>query len=381
MRSLVSFALLLVSFSAPSSAQDFACGSRYCAIPYDDQGVQNGVEVCWESSDKKEKVRELNWSKGKRNGAARCWDKGKLVTIANFKDNVLHGLHVNQRYGQIEVHRFDRGLLSGYRLNVERDGKSLRPGPCYRDGEATENGEGFCRELDYGTYKPLLAAHFAQLKTDEKTRIAKLNGPQVEKFGDGKVKAKYVTREGQIDGTFEAFWPNGKLRQKGSYAQGKRNGEFLTYHQDGYLVGRAQYQQDKPLKSETLLQNGKLSERIEWITQDGRPRACRDTFHENGVAAFRSCRVDSPYDSYWYANFDGEWVWWDEAGKPLLTGQYLKGERVGTWKSYDHETFELMGESNYEKGKLVNEWYRNEKAQRVERTFFPDGSLKSEVIK
>lgn len=379
MRSLVRFVFLLVVFVAQGRAQEFACGSRHCAIPYDDQGVQQGVEVCWDSAEKKEKVRELNWSKGKRNGEARCWEKGKLVTMAQFKDNLLHGLYVDQRFSQIEVHRFDQGKLSGYRLHLDKDGKSFRTGPCYRDGEVDDTDGNFCRQLDYGVYKPQLEAYFAKLKGEEKARLAKQNGPQLDKYGDGKVKAKYTKRNGEITGLYEAFWPNGKLRVKGEYSDGRRQGEFLSYHEEGYLVGRDVYQLDRPVKLETILQNGKLSERKEWVVEDGRVRVCRDTFHENGVAAFRTCRRDS--SSYWYSDNDGEYVWWNEQGKPLFKGQYLDGERVGTWSSYDHESLQLMGESNYEKGKLLSEWYINEKNQRVERTFFPDGSLKTETIK
>jgi antitoxin component YwqK of YwqJK toxin-antitoxin module len=373
MRSLVSLVGLL--FIGPAFSQEFACGSRHCAIPYDDQGVQQGVEVCWDSAEKKEKVRELTWSKGKRNGEARCWEKGKLVTIAQFKDNRLQGLFVDQRYSQIEVHRFDQGKLSGYRLHLEKDNKSLRLGPCYRDGEVADNGENFCRQLDYGAYKPQLEAYFAKLKGEEKVKLAKLNGAQLDRYSDGKVKAKYNTRGGELVGAYEAFWPNGKIRLKGQYSDGKREGEFLSYHEDGYLTGRDVYRLDKPVKLETVLQNGKLSERTEWITQDGRARVCRETFHENGVAAYRSCRKG------WYSDYDGEYVWWNEQGKPVFKGQYLDNQRVGTWSSYDRESLALAGESKYENGKLLAEWYINDKNQRVDRTFFPDGSLKTETIK
>jgi len=376
MRSLVNTLALGALVALPVAAQEFACGSRYCAIPYDAEGVQNGVEVCWNSPEKTEKVRELTWSKGLRSGEARCWEKGKLVTQAHFKDNLLSGLFVDQRFSQIEVHRFDQGKISGYRLHLDKDGKNFRLGPCYRDGVADEGADGFCRRLDYGTYQTQVAAQLAKLKATESARLAKLNGAQLEKYSDGKLKAKYTTRDGEITGDYESFWPSGAPRVKGSYDRGRRQGEFLSYNEAGMLTARDTYQQDKPVKLETILQNGKLSERLTWVTQEGRERVCRESFHENGNLAARSCRRGVN----WYSKYDGEYVWFNELGRPVLKGQYLDDQRVGVWSTYDYETLVLIGESVYEKGKLVSEWYVSEELGRVDRSFFPDGSLKSETM-
>lgn len=92
------------------------------------------------------------------------------------------------------------------------------------------------REDDDYTERSTTAYNFSLIK---KAGIYDLdNGKKIEYYDNGKIKAEYILKNGEIDGILKVFHENGNLQKTGSYLNGKENGDFVEYDELGKISAK-----------------------------------------------------------------------------------------------------------------------------------------------
>ncbi len=375
---LLPILLSFFSLFAEARTKDFQCGGNDCVIPYDTEGNQNGIEICYTDENRTEKIREVTWKNGKRDGIARCYRQKKLKVEAMFRDDALNGPFVefDDDSNGDRVALMENNQEVGMSFSV-KDGKVSGTHFCLVGEDAEFQAILSCKERDYGKYTPLLAIwkkeELERRKKASALEAKRLNGPQESKYGSGQLKAKWTNLDGDIHGKFLAYRENGALKSDCEYKKGREDGPCLEYDEEKRLDKRTTYLQGKVIKEELFFDNGK-PERV--TTKSGEKKYCTVEYYDTGIKSDFYCVLD--HFRRWYGTYDGDYESWYADGTISLKGAYLAGKPVGTW---DHYIDKLLSyQQFYEAGNLVKsiEYVRSPPMHRVVREFFPDGSVKNE---
>lgn len=143
-----------------------------------------------------------------------------------------YGIYLGEKKDSIWVHYTPEGELS-YKQT-------------YKDGKA--NGE----KIIY--YK-------SEVSNDPDKRLilrkanykdGRLDGPFIEYFPDGVVKAKGEYKEGALDGKIVKYHPNGKKMMLERWKGREKHGWWITYDDSGKEVGRKYFLHNESLDGEKL---------------------------------------------------------------------------------------------------------------------------------
>lgn len=374
------FLILLPNAVFASIADDFYCRASACEIPYNDQGIQNGLEICYTNRDKKLKAKEVTWKNGLRQGKARCYKDGEVTFEAYFEKNRLHGLFVQKNYdstGDRYIRVVD-GRQVGFSFSVDAKKKMYFRG-CHRDNGRDDLAIKDCLKGDYGPFTKEVMAEYQIIKDKEKrdaaTQKARRDGPQLEKFPNGQIRVRYTNKDGQPTGRYEEFHQNGKPALTEYFSStGKRDGESKEWNAQGVLKKLTVYDNGSKTSETEFRDNGQPQLLVIWEGKGFDRSPCLTYFYESGKKQSSECRLPSPN---WYEPMHGEYVYWNEDGKEVVKGRYERGVRAGTWKYFDDQEGRLSQEHFFEKGRLVRSVHYVG-PEKVTREFHPDGSLKSE---
>lgn len=375
---LLPVVLSLFCLLAQARTKDFQCGGSDCEIPYDSEGNQNGLEVCYSDANKSEKVREVNWKNGKREGVARCFRKNVVKVEAIFKDDSLNGpfVEMGSDSNGDRVTLMENNQEVGLTFSV-KDGKVSRIHYCLMGEDAEFEAILSCKDRDYGKFTPLLVAwkkdELERRKNASAAEAKRLNGPQESKYSGGQLKAKWTHVNGEIHGKFLAYREDGKLKTDCEYKTGKEQGPCLEYDEENRLDKRTTYDAGKVTKEELFYDNGK-PERVS--TKTGEKKFCTVEFFDSGVKALSYCVLD--HYRRWYGTYDGPYEAWHPDGTLAVKGNYSEGRAHGNWDHFTDNA--LMYQQFYEKGQLLKtiDYIRKAPLHRWVREYFPDGSLKNE---
>jgi len=379
---LLSILLSLLTLTTFAGRErDFHCGNAsHCVIPYDAEGNQDGTEVCYEDESKKLKIREVTWKNGKREGPARCFEKGKLSLEAGYRNDVLHGpfVEINDDSNGDRVTLMENGEETGLSFSV-KDNKISSVHFCLIGDTPERDAILSCGEKDYGKYNTLLSTwkkeELARNKVAAAKEAKRLNGPQESKYSSGKIRSKWTNVNGSIHGKFQSFSENGKIKVDCNYSHGKMDGLCLEYDDEGRLDTRETWKNGKLAKEEIFFDNGNPARTS--VREDNK-KTCHVEYFENGKKLAEWCAFQSfSYRSY--GKHDGPYLQWDETGDLSIRGNFENGKRTGTWEYFIDK--EVRSELFFENGNLSKtiDYIRTPPQHRMVREYFPDGSLKNET--
>ncbi|MES2525540.1 MAG: hypothetical protein V4598_00575 [Bdellovibrionota bacterium] len=375
--------LLLLNFLLPLSfaghSFDLPCDAFSCVIPYDKEGNQNGTEVCYEDETRVEKIREITWKDGKREGLARCWKKGKQTFEATYRNDVLNGLYIDfdDDSNGDRVVLLENNEETGLSFSV-KNGKVTDLNHCIVGGTRVFDATLSCDDKDYGRFNAPLAVYKKEMLEKNKAAAAKeakrQNGPQESKYSSGQIRAKWTNVNGNIHGKFLSYRENGKVQNDCEYKNGKEHGTCLIYDDEGRLDKREQWDNGKKTDMEEFYDNGK-PERMSKNAGPG--RSCITEYYDTGVKSGEWCGLQDRYWSWWVKR-DGPHKIWHENGEIYSQGNYVNGEEEGLFTYHIGNVLER--ELTYEKGRLMKsiEYHNDPPQHRMVREYFPDGSVKSE---
>ena len=369
--------LLPLSFAAQT--HDFPCDADACVIPYDKEGNQNGTEICYADETRAEKVKEINWKDGKREGPARCWQKGKVSIDAFYQNDALNGIYIdyNDDSNGDRVFYLENNEETGLSFSV-KEGKVTALHYCVIAGTPVFDATLSCEDKNYGRFSRPLAEYKKELLLKNKAAAAKeakrLNGPQESKYSSGQIRAKWTNVNGNIHGKFLSYRDNGKLQNDCEYKNGKENGPCLIYDEEGRLDKREQWENGTKISAEEFYDNGK-PQRVS--KSAGAGKSCITEYYDTGVKSGEWCGMQDRFWAWWVKR-DGPYKLWDQNGELFVQGQYVNGEEEGLFTYFTGKVLER--ELTYVKGNLMKsvDYYNEPPQHRMVREYFPDGSVKSE---
>ncbi len=376
--------LLLLNFFLSSAfaghSHDLPCDATACVIPYDKEGTQNGTEICYTNENKTEKIRELTWKEGKREGPAKCWKNGKLSFEANYRNDVLNGVFIDYDYDSQgdRVWFLENNEESGLSFSV-KDGKVTSLAHCVVGGTRLFDTTLSCETNDFGRFNQPLAEYKKELLQKNKAAAAeearRRNGPQESKYASGKIRAKWTNVDGNIHGKFLSYREDGKTQSDCEFKNGKENGTCLQYDEEGRMDKREIWAGGKRTSVEEFYDNGKL-ERISKV--QSKDKTCITQYFDSGIKSGEWCGFQGNY-WHWYVRLDGPYKAWNSDGQLYLEGNYVDGRESGVFTYYDGKVVE--SEMTYEKGNLLKSinYFSQTPQHRIVREYFPDGSLKNET--
>lgn len=366
--------VLSITFSLTAWGQrsaEFHCDARDCVIPYDSEGFQNGLEICYTRSEKKEKIKEVSWVKGKRQGPAKCFKNDRISTEANYENDELSGLFIEHNYDSNgdKIHLVKNGLLDGPEFSVNAEGKVTVARLCYDKGFQQDLTVTNCQGYPLGKFQEPMNQWITSEKQKIKDLAQKMDGPQVTKHSNGKVKATYTMNSGKLDGRYQRFNQSGILVSDCLYKHDKLHGPCLTFADDGRKKAETTFDMNKMTSEDLFFDNGKFSQKT---TRKDPQTLCRTEFSDNGMKVLEYCFME------YGRSRQGPYTAWETDGKKYLEGIYVDGKRIGEWKSYWKG--QLSQVTVYQKDILTStmDYIYEGVPHRIFREYFPDGSIKKE---
>ena len=330
---------------------------------------------------------EKSFKNGKVDGTRTAYYSNSLISvIENYKDDVLNGIGTSYYVNggkQCEVNF----------INGEREGKLT----CiYPNGSK---------------------------KTEGNYVKGKLNGPYISYNEVGDLTESYSCINDLIDGKYVEYYDGKTVKSEVVYANGKIQGSYKSYHSNSALEKENTYEGGKIKKSVNYFSNGKKS--TESIYNDKEEMETYSYFDSNDNKYFEEKYKSGELKSALQFSKTNPnpveislsskpFVMRDFEGNQLAAGNFEKGKKTGEWnhyfpsgikrlqefysqgnqngqsqdfdrnglinsiKSYSNDTINGLYEV-YENGKLDRNYsYEKGKQNGPYKTFYTDGSLKSE---
>ena len=312
------------------------------------------------------KSREL-YRDDKRQGYAFYYKKGILDSEIPYKDDRKHGegyqydqngtivailtYKYNDLVDRMIINRTDEnGLKQGFFRTFYPD-KKMKTECYYKDGKLN----GYFREFDQKG-KEISAVRYVngEIQLEQKNSLA-------SDAAAAKVKIEYND--------------NGTMKKSGAYKDNKPVGVHRTYNKDGKINGGALYD-DNGIKIADGITDGRGREQGKWTVYDSTGAVRAKGQYKNGKR-----------EGQWYFYFadgkteqegvykdgkpDGKWMWYFADGKirreehfakgkedgiyyelshqgdTLQCGEYIEGEKHGTWRM---QTGDALVVENYNDG-------------------------------
>lgn len=194
---------------------------------------------------------------GRKQGPWKKYEKGKLVYVGQFKDNVPYGTF--QYYfpnGKLKSEsEFIQGVHKVKTIIYHENGKKASEGifiDQIKDGpwKYYANNSMLIKEEDYtmgkksGCWKTY-SSHDGVLLEEEHYANGKLNGVHKTYYTDGAVSLEENYLEGKQNGLCTAYYPKGKVSSSGNYLKGYRDGEWNFYDVNGKQRSTVVYKDKK----------------------------------------------------------------------------------------------------------------------------------------
>lgn len=361
-------------------------------------------------------------------------ENGNLAGELNFKNNELDGYqkYFDEKGTLIEEKSFKNGKVDGTRTAYYSNGlKSVVEN--YVDdvlnGLGTSyyvNGGKQC-EVNFvqGERDGKLVCLYpnGSIKSESNYVKGKLNGPYLSYNQVGDITETYTCVNDLINGKYLEYYDGKLIKSETEYVNGKIKDFYKTYYSNGTLEKESTYEAGKIKKSVSYFPNGKKSS--ESFYNDNEELETYNYFDSNGNKYFEEKYKSGELKSaVQYAKNNPKpieislsskpFIMKDFDGNPLATGNFEKGKKSGEWnhhfisgkkrlqefytlgyqnglsqdynkngsisaiKNYSNDTLNGLYEV-YENGKLDRNYsYEKGRQNGPYKTFYTDGSLKSE---
>lgn len=388
--------LLFTTLQLEASGKPSGC-STYVSCA---QNVKDGPDNCTHPNDKNKIMIKANRKNGKLEGDFSCLkESGDPHVRVKFKNDEYDGLYEEYdsslkdwgtatRYkngkregvqtcklseGRKVIRHYKNDKEHGFELILDGKNQIQSLSDCEIDNVRQDNAA--CEKIYIPGYESLQKTHFENLAAAKK---ADDNKTVERKFKNGNTSVRYKLVDGKIEGSHEEFYENGKPSVTKKYKAGKIL-ELKSYFDDGQLKSTAIYGDSRfPNSEANYYQNGKIKSEYKysspdkWIT-----RTEYKEYHDNGKLAEEGVRLGHAASWNSYGKPEGEIKAYAREGDLIAISNYKDGKLDGLQvRYYEEET----NNSVYAKGVLVEETILDPKTKKTKshKTFFPDGSVKSE---
>lgn len=366
---------------------------------------KSGHEICVDRN--KKVVKEAHWKRGKLEGAFWCFREGGQNKIeAFYKDDLLDGEYKETypKENRWTLQNYRKGRAEGIRSEKLPDGNSrvsfyrndAKYGFTYIVSPAEEVLHALECEIDHaGLPKEKCEAlsipemrtyekSYAKLQAEKAKESAKNFGERIEKYPNGKLRAKYfLSPQGQREGDSIEYYENGQIKSEAKYRKSVKVERETRYLENGTKQFEIQYgERSMETESTEYYMNKKVkfhSKFLGFLPNQATPifyRVQKEEYHPNGELAYRGQQIVSRA-GYRFTP-DGKQEYFYDDGSPSTIMEWQEGKKSGTWTYFQEDK---RVEIVYEKGELRKETVFDPKTQakKKETTFLPDGSVEKET--
>jgi uncharacterized protein len=266
---------------------------------------------------------EIPYVKGLEQGLAKDYSpEGEITMLTEYKRGfVIDRQKINRR----DKFRFKQGKWFTFYTNgnIKEEGN-------YRD----DKKDGYFK--DYSENGDLISVtkYINDIKQEEAEEVTKLD-IQNEYYPDGRIKATATYRNGVPEGIRREYnttgtiiksmiYKNGLVLGEGIVLEdGSKDGHWKEYYTDGSLRSEGEYRENKPVGEwKYYYPNGKMEQTGKY-SNSGKLTGNWKWFYDN-----EQLKVE---ESYIAGLKEGTHIEYDETGKIIENGEYVKGLEDGEW--------------------------------------------------
>ncbi len=300
----------------------------------------------------------------------------KLIK-SKIEDNKIISKYANSKYF-LEITTQKREESQSYTSITEYDIILTKKAGFYDsdNGKKTEYYANGNVEIEYTLLDGEIHGEFKVYYNDGKfKRIGHYsngveNGLFKEYYKNGNIEKEYSMLKGKLNGIFKTYYSNGQLSRTGSYSNELENGLFKEYDENGNIISEYSklngeyngtvklYHSNGKLKNIGNFTNGIENGLFREYDNNGKLIVERTMLNgkKNGVVkifknsydytliTFKNDTLNGLYIDYYYIDTDSY---------NLRKGEYLDGEKHGTWQIIykEKDSLEIVVTfENYEKG-------------------------------
>lgn len=354
---------------------------------------------------------KLNFKNSELDGYQKYFDeKGTLIEEKSFKNGKLHGTRTAYYLNGLKsvVENYSDGLLDGL-------------GTSYYVNGGKQCEVNFVKGERDG--KMVCLYPNGSIKSESNYSNGKLNGLYASYNEVGDITETYTCVNNSIDGKYIEYHDGKSIKSEAVYANGTIKDSYKMYYSNGKLEKENTYEAGKIKKSITYFPTGKMA--TESLFNDNEEMETYNYFDSNGNKYFEEKYKSGELKSAVQYTKNSQkpvemslsskpFVMKDFDGNELASGNFEKGKKTGEWKHHFSsgtkrlQEFYSQGNQNglsydYNKNGLINgiknysndtinglyEVYENGRLDRnysydkgrqngPYKTFYADGSLKSE---
>jgi uncharacterized protein len=354
---------------------------------------------------------ELNFKNNELNGMQKYYDeKGNLTEVKSFKNGKVDGTRTayysNGAISVIENYKEDKlnGLGTSYYVNGgkqcevnfidgERDGKLT----CIYPNGSPKSESNYIKGKLNGPN--LLYNEVGDLTESYNCANDLIDGKYVEYYDGKTVKSEAVYANGKIQGSFKSYYSNTALEKENSYENGKIK-KSVNYFLNGKKASESSYDDKEELESysyfdssgneyfEEKYKSGALKSALQFtktnpkpveISLSSKPFVMKD-FDGNELAAgnFEKGKKSGEWNHHFASGIKRLQEIYNQGNQNGLSYDYQKNGLINSIKNFTNDTINGLYEV-YENEKLDRNYsYEKGKQNGPYKTFYPDGSLKSE---
>lgn len=339
-----------------------------------------------------EKVTEITYRHGKKDGPYRAYKNGVLYEKSEFEKDIKIGESLFY-YPTGELHKriqLEDGKEHGEAFEYDREGRIItlmayKEGFLRRADKVNRFDNQGKRRGPWVSFHPngVLATE-GYYMNDLKNGIFKT----FDKRGDLVSLEKY--REGELVTDSEesvildirnTYYADGTLKSTGGYVDGVKEGTHRTYDRDGNIISGKLYQKGEVTGEGIIDRNGdyqgiwKLYYKSGELRAEGEYSDSKRTgdwvfYHRNGETEHRAKYLEGlPH---------GKWTWYYDNGKLRREEFFRRGKEDGTVTEYDREG-NIIVQGDYISGFRDGPWFLNV-GDHIERGKYTDGERTGEWI-
>lgn len=321
-------------------------------------------------SEEGQKVSEINYENGKKNGLVTTYKNGVKYETAKFENDVKQGVSTIY-YPTGEVHKqipIEKGKEEGNGFEFSRDGRIITL-LNFEDGYLRK-AEKVNRYDDRAKKRGKWISFHANgvLETEGTYMNDKKNGIfktfdkkgdliSLEKYRDGELVMD--TEESVILDIRNSYYSDGSVKSSGGYVDGVKEGTHRIYDESGVVVKSEVYKMGE-LTGEGIVDNrGDYQGEWKLYYETGELRA--EGYYENSLRVnewifyHKNGEVESK-GKYVEGQPHGQWKWYFDNGKLRRQEFYRRGREDGESTEYDEEG-NVISEGEYISGLKEGEWY------------------------
>ncbi len=297
-------------------------------------GKLDGEVIDWFATGERSWL--TNYRAGKKHGVRTRWSAtGAVMLKSRYKDGKKDGLYEEFFEGGEKRSKmsYRAGKAHGQTTKWRRSGKIQNSGKM-----ATGETQGVWRyyrkhgplerEVSYANGKLHGAARYwhinGKLRREAHYKAGRLHGPRKVYDRAGKLLGETTFVDGA--GEFRDYYDDGATKRQGRYVAGKRSGIWTSYYRGGRRSAVETYAAGKVVKRTKYRASGALAK--EESFEGGQLQGLRATYDLSGKLVHESM----------FEAGTGESVTVDRYGRIYQQGLLEKGQRSGTWTTFDVST-------------------------------------------